>query len=140
MAIWHRHGSVKRSAELHAEISHLTEAIAGGLLRTSPALAQRLATAEAELARLAAEAARPAVNLVNLPARLTTRYQRLVGDLEGFMERDPNRARAALREITGEIEVVPAEDGKCLEAKVWSNEPALRKAAGSSQIIVVAGA
>ena len=99
-----------------------------------------MARAEAELARLAAEAARPAVNLVNLPARLTTRYQRLVGDLEGFMERDPNRARAALREITGEIEVVPAEDGKCLEAKVWSNEPALRKAAGSSQIIVVAGA
>jgi hypothetical protein len=99
-------GSAKRVAELHAEISHLTDAIAGGLLRASPALAQRLAAAEAELARLAAAAARPAVNLVNLPTRLTARFPRLVGDLEGFMVRDPNRARAALREITGEIEVV----------------------------------
>ena len=56
------------------------------------------------------------------------------------MERDPSRARAALREITGKIEVVPAEDGKCLEAKLGFNEAALRKAVGSSQIIVVAGA
>ena len=63
-----------------------------------------------------------------------------MGDLEGFMERDPNQARAALREITGEIEVAPAKDGKCLEAKLGLNETALRKAAGSSQIIVVAGA
>jgi hypothetical protein len=36
--------------------------------------------------------------------------------------------------------VVPAEDGTCLEARVGLNEKALFQAAGSSQIIVVAGA
>ena len=55
------------------------------------------------------------------------------------MVRDPNRARAALREITGEIEVVPDEAGECLVAKVGLNEMALFRAAGSSQIFVVAG-
>lgn len=57
-----------------------------------------------------------------------------------FSDDEQYRARAALREITGEIEVLPAEDGVCLEAKVGLNEKALFRAAGSSQIIVVAGA
>jgi hypothetical protein len=133
-------GNAIRVAQLHTEISHLTDAIAGGLLKASPALAQRLAAAEAELARLAAADALPAINLVNLPTRLTARYQHLVGDLEQFIERDPNRARAALRKITGEIEVVPDESGQCLVAHVGLNEVALFQAAGPSQKFVVAGA
>ena len=43
---------LKRLAELQKEVGNLTDAIATDLLTTSPALAQRLATAEAELAKL----------------------------------------------------------------------------------------
>jgi site-specific DNA recombinase len=132
--------NANRIAELHTEVGNLTGAIASGLLRASPALAQRLASAEAELARLASAAARPAANLVNLPTRLKARYRQLAGELETFMERDPHRARAALREITGEIPVVPDEAGKCLVAQIGLNEKALLRATGSSQNFVVAGA
>jgi len=89
---------------------------------------------------LAAAAARPAVNVVNLPTHINARLQRLVGDLEGFMVRDLNRARAALQEITGEIEVVPDKAAKRLVAKVWLNEMTPFRASGSSRIFVVAGA
>jgi hypothetical protein len=102
-------------------------------------LAQRLAAAETELGRLAAEATQPAVDIVNPPMQLTERFQRLVGGLDGFMVRDPNRARAALREITGEIDVVLDEIGQHLVAKVGLNEMALIRAAGSSQKFMVAG-
>ena len=42
----------KRIAALTAEIGNLTDAIASGMLKSSPAPAQRLQAAEAELARL----------------------------------------------------------------------------------------
>jgi 2-oxo-4-hydroxy-4-carboxy--5-ureidoimidazoline (OHCU) decarboxylase len=44
----------KRAAELHQQIEHLADAIAKGLLRSSPALARKLAAAEAELAKVQA--------------------------------------------------------------------------------------
>ncbi len=45
-----------RMGQLKAEIATITDAIAGGLLRASPALAARLAAAEAELERIASDA------------------------------------------------------------------------------------
>ena len=53
-----------RIRELEQEIGSLTGAIAGGLLRASPALAQRLSASEKELERLqAAQRSAPTTKL-----------------------------------------------------------------------------
>ena len=59
-----------RIDQLKAEIGNIADAIAGGMLRTSPTLANRLAAAEAELERLetAAQAAAPTVDITRLLA------------------------------------------------------------------------
>jgi hypothetical protein len=51
---------VNRLAEVEKEITNLTDAIATGALRASPAIAERLMQAEAELARLKVTAAQAA--------------------------------------------------------------------------------
>jgi hypothetical protein len=113
--------------------------LASGALKASPAQAERLAAAEAELGLLTAQAAKPAGKVVDFPTRLTQRFKELVDSLEQNLSRDPNRARAALREICGEIPVFPHESGKYLVAKLGLNETLLRAAVGSEKF-VVAGA
>jgi hypothetical protein len=55
----------KRIAELRHEVANLTDAIASGMLKSSPALGQRLQAAEGELARLdAAQRMAPAALVV----------------------------------------------------------------------------
>jgi site-specific DNA recombinase len=128
-----------RIAELRRQIENLTEAIATGALKASPALADRLTVAEEELARLTAQVVKPAAKIVELPARIMARFKMMVERLEEYLARDPNRARAALREICGEIPVFPHESGKYLVAKLGLNELFLRAAVGSEKF-VVAGA
>jgi hypothetical protein len=82
-----------RIAQLDSEIANLTDAIASGMLRGSPALAQRLQTAEQELARLRSIklAKRPTVPF----SELRTRYVQMVTSLDGADARPgkgPNRA------------------------------------------------
>lgn len=107
---------VARVKALRAEIQNLTDAIAAGMLRASPALADRLARAEAELATLQATPAAPVVKIDQLPA-LMARYQRLVDELEATLTHDVARARTALQRVVGDSIIVRrASDGTHLEA------------------------
>ena len=79
----------RKIVQLQAEVGNLTDAIAGGLLRTSPALAQRLATVESELARLRSQ------QTIKYPALLVPdlrkRYLDMVASLDAMLTRDPER-------------------------------------------------
>ena len=125
-----------RMQELRTQIENLADAIAAGALKASPALAGRLAATEAELAHLAALAAKPQGKIVDFPARLAARFQKMVERLEEYLARDPNRARAALRGICGEIPVFPDKTGKFLIAKLGLSEMFLEAAVGSERSMV----
>jgi site-specific DNA recombinase len=128
-----------RIGQLRDQIGNLADAMASGALKASPALAQRLTAAEAELGQLMAQAAKPTARIIDFPGRLTARFKKAVDKLDGYLARDPHRARAALREICGEIPVFPHESGKYLVAKLGLSEMFLRAAIGSEKF-VVAGA
>jgi hypothetical protein len=128
-----------RIAQLRRQIENLTDAIATGALKASPALSARLTVAEEELDQLTAQAAKPASKVVDLRGRIMARFKTMAKRLEEYFARDPHRARAALREICGEIPVFPHEPGKFLVAKLGLSELFLRAAVGSEKF-VVAGA
>ncbi len=133
---------IKAIAKLRAEISNLTDAIANGALRASPAIAERLRASERELERLEATNARPARNSVeHMIPRLADEYRALIADLaQGLTEISVPRARAELRKLIGEIRVDATEDGVEFRSE-HGVEAALMKAAGGGhqQICVVAG-
>jgi site-specific DNA recombinase len=128
--------NLARIRELREQIGNMTEAIASGLLKASPAPSERLSGAEAELARLTAPAVKPTARILDFPARLAARFNKMVDKLEEYLAHDPNRARAALREIVGEIPVFPHESGKYLVAKLGLSELFLRAAVGSERSMV----
>jgi site-specific DNA recombinase len=125
-----------RIAELKRQIENLAEAVATGALRASPALSGRLSTAEAELDRLTAQVVKPVPKIVDFPSRLMARFGKAIERLEDYLARDPHRARAAIREICGEIPVFPHESGKFLVAKLGLSEAFLRVAVGSEKFVV----
>jgi site-specific DNA recombinase len=125
-----------RMAEVRERIENLANAIAAGMLKSSPALADKLRVAEAELARLSAQSGKPGATVVDFPARLTARFQKMVEKLDEYLARDPHRARAALREICGEIPVFPAKSGDYLIAKLGLSEMFLKAAVGSEKFMV----
>ena len=63
----------KQIGKLKAEIENLADAIAGGALKSSPALALRLAKAEKDLATL--EATGPAPKAAQMIPKLADEYQ-----------------------------------------------------------------
>jgi site-specific DNA recombinase len=125
-----------RIAELKRQIENLTEAVATGALRASPALAGRLSAAEAELDRLTSQVLKPVPKIVDFPSRLMARFGKAIDKLEEYLARDPHRARAALREICGEIPLFPHESGKFLVARLGLSETFLRAAVGSEKFVV----
>jgi site-specific DNA recombinase len=94
--------SAARISELEREIGNLADAVAFGLLRTSPALAQRLAAAEAELAPLKLARQPRAEVIARITSRLDDRVLTMVGELEARLGRDPERSRLALIEAIGD--------------------------------------
>lgn len=120
-----------RLAALEVEIRHLTDAVAAA--GWSAALADRLRAAETERARLAA--VKPA-KTANIPA-LMARYRRLLADLPGTLKREPERARAAIRELIGDIRLV--EDNEGLWAEMDTPASRLLLAAGGEYMGSVAG-
>ena len=99
-----------RIDQLKAEIGNLVDAIAGGVLRPSPALATRLATAEAEMTELEAAKAiikAPAPDVTLLLAGMPGSARRAVKDLERTLATgDVRRSR---EEIRGKVGVVTVE-------------------------------
>jgi site-specific DNA recombinase len=130
-----------RLQQLRAEIDNLTDAIAGGALRASPALARRLAAAEQELATLTASAQVKRAPATPLRPRVAERYQQMVRNLETALGKDTNRARAIIRELVGwEIKVVPNETREHLVAQLATGTEALvLKASGGGQTMSVPG-
>jgi len=124
------------------EVANLTDAIASGTLRASAALAERLARAEAELARLRAAPPPPRpLNVERLLPQVVERYRGLVDLLESSLaETDVDMARAELRTLFGSIRVVSDEREVRLEADLRGTQATLLRAVGASANNVVAGA
>jgi hypothetical protein len=123
------------------EVANLTDAIASGALRASAALANRLARAEAELARLREPEARKPPNLERLFPQVAERYRALVDRLEkSLAESDVDIPRAELRTLLGSIRVVSDEQEVRLESDLRGTQAALLRAVGVSANNVVAGA
>ena len=131
-----------RRAQLQAEIGNLVDAIAGGSLRASSALAGRLARAEKELADLqAAPAPMVAGNVVTLLPRVMTAFRALVADLGRLARHDVVRARTEIRKLVGDVTMRP--DGGVLVAEINRARVAgalLGAAGGPQQMVMVAGA
>ena len=112
-----------RMCELEREVDNLVSAIATGALRSSPALAARLAVTETELARLK-EPALNAAPIERLLPRVGDRYLAIVRELGKAAERDPQRARPALSEALQEAIALHPEDG-VLVAEIAYGAPLL---------------
>jgi HAMP domain-containing protein len=132
-----------RLGVLQKEIANLTDAIASGALRASPAIADRLTQAEAELARLrVAKAQEPPANPERLLTDVADRYRKLVDGLDkSLTETDVGRARAELRALFGSINVVADEWEVRLEAGLRQTQAPLLQVVGATTTAnnVVAG-
>jgi site-specific DNA recombinase len=134
--------SPKRLAAVEEEVRNLVEAIASGALRTSPAMAERLAEAEAELAALKVAACPvKTADIERLVGLILARYRAMVEALEHSLpQADIEQARADLRALFGSITVVADEQEIRFEADLRATQLALLRAAGGSANNVVAGA
>jgi site-specific DNA recombinase len=134
----------KRIAELTREVENLADAIAGGLLKVSPALAKRLEGAESELQRLQEDQQRRRAPIAGrIMPSVGKMFVRLVEQLEENLKRDPQRARASLAEIFGERVVLePDESGRFLWADYGIGAmPVMANVVGadSTSVLMVAG-
>ena len=93
-----RQASQAKLSTLDRDIGNLVDAIA--VAGMSDTLRKRLAETEAERSRL--QIAVSAVTHPDIPSILT-RYRALLADLPAALKREPGKARAALREILGEV-------------------------------------
>ena len=94
--------------KVEQEVESLTEAIASGLLKFSPALAQRLQGAEEELAGLRAALARrvPEMNVQKLGTGLEARFVQLADDFErALIDRHGEKGRQEIRSLLGQFKV-----------------------------------
>jgi len=105
----------KRVAQLQSEVDNCVSAITSGLF--SPALRAKLETAEAELARLQAQARPAKRSTAILVPNVRSRIDGWLDRLEDVLTHDIERGRAELRGILGErIKLSPDESRKFLWA------------------------
>ena len=126
-----------RIAVVRGEVANLADAIAGGLLRSSPALAPRLQAAEKELARLEENSRRAAAPARVIVPNVRKSWLALLERLRDVLEKDPERGREELREVLEErVRLRPDESGRFL----WADHSLGLKALMPSAEIMVAGA
>jgi len=99
-----------RVSELEMQIANLADAIAGGVLKASPALAGKLASAETELAQLQAAATAvteaPRADVSMLLANLPKLALRAVDQLEKTLASgDVPRARTEIKDHIGMVDI-----------------------------------
>jgi site-specific DNA recombinase len=126
----------KRRTQVRKEIANLTDAIASGALRGSPALAERLQAAESELASLEEQRAVKRWTTALLVPDVRGRYLDIVKRLDGVLTRDPERGRDILGE---KIKLRPDKSGTFLWAEYSLGLSALLPRQSNADI-VVAGA
>lgn len=99
-----RQERLRQAKRLRSEVDNLADAIATGALRTSAALAERLARAEAALAEaerdLIVDDARLA-KVVDLVPKVAERYRRLVADLPNTLAGNVGAARREIGALLG---------------------------------------
>jgi site-specific DNA recombinase len=126
-----------RIEELKREIDNLTDAIAAGLLKSSPALARRLAAAEAELEQLQTERQAKAPVVGRIVPKIGESFLAIVDRLEEHLGRDVARSRSALTDAIGDKFVLtPDESGKFLWAEYGLEGSRLLVALGMPEIMV----
>ena len=118
-----------RVKRLRAEVENLTDAIAGGALRTSAALAARLSKAEAELTdaehEMVADDAAVA-KVIDLVPKAAERYRRMVAGLSGSLSGSISEARREIGQLLGgSVRLMPNMTTGKLVAHVGLNEYAL---------------
>jgi site-specific DNA recombinase len=122
-------------AEEEQKIGRLVRAIEDGAY--SPALKAKLAEAEAERERLQAMLNTDTATLDKVAEflpRAVDRYREMVDNLETVAMRDVPRARMQLRQLLGEVPLMPSATGDYLEAKLAGDYAGLVKlAAGNRQ-------
>jgi hypothetical protein len=118
----------------------LADAIANGLLKASPVLAKRLASAESELERLQSDQRRTKAPVAGrIMPNVRKVFLAIVYQLEANLKRNPERARASLADLFGEhVALEPDESDRFLWAEYGLGAvPMLAQAVGSE--IMVAG-
>lgn len=124
-----------RIEQLKAEIGNIADAIAGGVLRASPTMAARLASAEAELERLETadqEAVAPKADITRLLADMPKRALRAVDRLEETLAAgDMTRARQEIRNHVGIVTMEADEREIRLYSEQGQIAAAMLRAAGS---------
>lgn len=98
-----------RIEHVRREIGNLTDAIASGVLKSSPAMAQRLAAAETELARLLKAKASKPLPVTKIAPRIRERFAAIVERLDQHLRKAAReRAHAALLEaLEGRLVLEP---------------------------------
>ena len=126
-----------RVGRLEGEIANMVSAIGEGLI--SPALRQRLQAAEAELERLKTIPKPVSVELL-LP-RLPEIIRTHVRELERLAQREPVRARAAVRQAleADTITIRPAEAGRGVVAEFGLVRVQLMTGTSSESVVAGAG-
>lgn len=132
-----RTDSGPRIAELLREVENLADAIASGLLKSSPALAKRLSTAEEELGRLQAQQRAKAPVVARIAPKVAEMFLGLLNRLEEPLGRDPSRSRSALMDAIGpRITLQPDESGRFLWAEYGLLDSPQLVAVGMPEIMV----
>jgi len=133
-----REARLKRLAELEHEIGHVIDAIAAGLL--SPALKAKLEAAESERGKLMNDRGEASDKVAEMLPRLGDTYRELVENLERVPARHMARARVSLKEMIGDVRLIPDDGLKSLIAELSLDGRRLLEIAAGQQINVVAGA
>jgi site-specific DNA recombinase len=133
--------AARRVAALRGEVANLTDAIASGALKASRAIGERLAAAEAELARLEAQQTDTSAETVaKLTPRLVDQLRRAAEDMPALLRgAHPERGRAVISSLVGDITVRSTEAEVIFETKKGAVEGALMRLAGGKHTSVVAG-
>ena len=129
-----------RIRTLREEIANLTDAIARGALRSSPAIAERLRAAEEGLAALEAQPTRP-------PADVELLIPRLLEEIRAGVEALPKRlaegnvdlARQELKGYLGAVRVVAEPTRMLLYSEKNAAEAVIARAGGSMGSFVGSG-
>jgi hypothetical protein len=116
-----------RMAQLSEEVANLTEAIASGMLKSSPAIGERLNQAEGELRRLQVELSTPPEEKVaQLVPRIADRWRAVVENLGNVALEDVAHARTQVRALIGSVvTLLPSEDKSYLNAHLGLEVAAL---------------
>lgn len=127
--------AVVKREELQREVAHLVDAIA--TVGVSPALAERLRRAEAELASASDDA--PGLARQVTEAEIDAAFRRLVMRLQDVLQGDVGRARSLLADLLGPITIERRGKEVWAEASI-DGARLLAAAGGGSKMDAVAGA